>query len=451
MIKLDFSQLTGEVITWESTLYNEARQEWNRAIEKYPIALVYCHNKFDVSNAIAWAKWNSIGIRIRSGGHHYEGYSIGNCILVIDISRLNKIKVMEDKNIVTIQGGVRNREFYEAVSTLGYPLPGGSCPTVGVSGYTLGGGWGYSSRYLGLGCDSLKEVEIVNYSGKIIRANAYENSDLFWALRGAGGGNFGVVVSLTYNLPEKIQGVTLLSVYFPNATRDKLVEIFNAVQVELPTLDRRLTIQSGMYNSEEDGIAGYAGGIFYGIQSEALETIRFLSDIEGAVVNTQYMSFIDAMRQMMSNFPPYEHFKSTGRFVYRLYTMEELYGFIDLIMTRPINSILVGLSLFTLGGAVADVPSDSTAYYYRQASYILGIQSVYLDNKFTEENVKWVQDKFKYIYPLTEGSYVNFPYAELNDYMKEYYGKNAYWLRQINNKYDPYNVFWFHQGIGKKY
>jgi hypothetical protein len=447
MEKFNFSGLTGEVITWFNPLYDEARQEWNRAIEKYPIAIVYCINKYDVSNAIVWARRNCIGFRIRSGDHNYEGYSVGNMVLVIDISRMNKIKVIEDRNIVKVQGGVRNREFYEAVSTLGYPLPGGSCPTVGVSGYILGGGWGYSSRYLGLGCDSLREIEIIDYKGRIIIANSHKNSALFWACRGAGGGSFGVVVSLTYTLPKKVEGVTLLSVYYPNCTDEKLVDIFEAVQGALPNLDNRLTTRTSIYNSREEGIASFTRGIFYGSISECLEVIKFLSDIEGVIIDTEYFTFIEAYRKLMADFPPYEHFKSTGRFVYREYTRAEIQGFIKLIMTKPENSIVGSIDLYALGGAVSDVPSADTAYFYRQASYILGIQSVWFENKYKEENVKWVEEGFKYVYPLTIGSFVNFPYAELKDYEEEYFGGNKYKLRSVKSFYDPCNVFKFPQSI----
>ena len=139
---MNLDKLTGEVITKSDSRYEEARQQWNRAIERYPLAIVYCSCEEDVSNAIKWARENHIEIRIRSGGHHYEGFSTGDDVLVIDVSRLNKIEVDEIKRVVYVDGGVRNRELYDKLCSKGYPFPGGGCPTVGVVGYTLGGGWG---------------------------------------------------------------------------------------------------------------------------------------------------------------------------------------------------------------------------------------------------------------------------------------------------------------------
>ncbi|WP_373921149.1 FAD-binding oxidoreductase [Rossellomorea marisflavi] len=197
-----FEGLTGEIVTPKSPEYTDSRQEWNRAINKFPLVIVYCVEKQDVANAVRWARKRCVPIRIRSGGHHYEGYSTGNCVLVIDISRLNRLGLDREKNLLRMEAGAKNTAVYDFVGSNGYAFPGGTCPTVGVSGFTLGGGWGYSSRLLGLGCDSLVELELVNDQGKLIKANKDTNADLFWACRGAGSGNFGVVVGMMFQLPE---------------------------------------------------------------------------------------------------------------------------------------------------------------------------------------------------------------------------------------------------------
>lgn len=195
--------LTGEIILPYDSQYDELRQGYNRAVQKYPFIIVYCFETCDVINAVKWARKHCIPIRIRSGGHNYEGFSNGDSVLVIDLSQFNNVILDECAGLVYMQGGATNKDVYECVSSKGYPFPGGTCPTVGVGGYVTGGGWGLSCRYLGLGCDNLEEIEIVDYEGKLIKANSYCNSDLFWACRGAGGGNFGVIVSMTFSLPQK--------------------------------------------------------------------------------------------------------------------------------------------------------------------------------------------------------------------------------------------------------
>lgn len=195
--------LTGDIVTPLDPIYSEARQGFNTAIQQFPLIIVYCATKTDVSNAVIWSRRHCVPIRIRSGGHNYEGYSNGDCTLVIDISQMNDMRIDEGLNELIVQGGVTNKLVYEFVASKGYPFPGGTCPTVGVSGYALGGGWGLSCRNFGLGCDSLKEIELINYEGITIKANRESHCDLFWACRGAGGGNFGVIVSMTFNLPPK--------------------------------------------------------------------------------------------------------------------------------------------------------------------------------------------------------------------------------------------------------
>lgn len=113
MRSVDYSGLTGKIITKESFEYEESRLAWNRAIEKYPLVIIYCNNEKDVINAILWAKNNSIEIRVRSGAHSYEGYSTGNDVAIIDISKMNEIYIDENNGFARIGGGVRNREIYE--------------------------------------------------------------------------------------------------------------------------------------------------------------------------------------------------------------------------------------------------------------------------------------------------------------------------------------------------
>jgi FAD/FMN-containing dehydrogenase len=241
--------LTGEVVTMKDKIYDEAREEWNCTINKFPLVIVYCERKQDVVNAICWARKRCIGIRIRSGGHHYEGYSIGDLVLVIDVSRLNRLKLDKKRNILKMEAGAKNMEVYDLIGSNGDVFPGGTCPTVGVSGYALGGGWGLSCRLYGLGCDSLLELELVNYQGRLIKANRCCNSDLFWACRGAGGGNFGVVVSMTFQLPNPTNSpVTLFRFFYVGTTTAKQAQVMNTWQNWLLGLDKRMTLVGRFYN-----------------------------------------------------------------------------------------------------------------------------------------------------------------------------------------------------------
>lgn len=440
-----FNGLTGKVITRKNPLYNEARQVWNRAIQRFPLAIVYCNDKTDVANAVTWARQHCVPIRIRSGGHNYEGYSIGNDVLVIDVGRLNGLEIID--NHLYAEGGVNNKQLYDFISGEGYPFPGGTCPTVGLSGYTSGGGWGLSCRLLGLGCDSLVELELVNAEGRLIKANSVENKELFWACRGAGGGNFGVIVSMVFRLPSKVETVTYFQFYYPDTDQKKQSRFIGTWQKWLKDLDVRMSAQANVYHSPEEGFAITGRGLFYGTEAEAQSLLEPLVSLGGCRLTLESLSFYEAITKIGEIYPDSEKFKSPGRFVIKPLNSQEVYEAAGLIRDAPIGSVYASVNLYSLGGKVSEMSPDETAYFYRDASYIILIQSVWEESQYALDNKRWVNRRFKYIKSITQGSYVNFPYGGLLDYLAAYYGGNANRLRAVKKTYDPENVFRFPQSI----
>ena len=440
---MDFNALSGVVVTKESPNYEECCLSWNRAIEKHPLVIVYCQENQDVIQAIKWAKQYGVPFRIRSGTHHYEGYSTGDQLLVIDVSCMNRIELNE--TTVKVQGGVRNRELYEAVCGAGYPFPGGGCPTVGVAGYTLGGGWGYSSRLFGLGCDQLIEAEVITAEGQLIVANANQHEDLFWALRGSGGGNFGAVTSLTYRLPEKIEMATLINIDYEHVGFAKVVDVALRYQRFFKNLDRRLNLKMAMYNSETKGKGVKLTGLFYGSKEEAQDLLSLFQDATD--FDFDYMTVLQANREIQDSHPEFEMYRSGGRFIHRDYSADELLTMLDLIDERAQGSLYTAITFYGLGGAIADIEKDETAFYYRDASFILGFQSVWEDPKYRAINNEWVLERFNVLATYTRGSFINFPIVQPGDYEKNYYGDNLEALKAVKRKYDPEGIFNFEQAI----
>lgn len=447
-MRFNYEKLTGDIITKDSFNYEESRKAWNRAIEKYPLVIVYCKNNNDIINAIKWANSNSVEFRIRSGTHHYEGYSTGNDVMIIDVSKMNKIVVDEEKSIVTIEAGVRNRELYEALGSKGYAFPGGGCPTVGVVGFTLGGGWGYSARLLGLGADNLASLKLIDGEGNVVEACENKNSDLFWACRGAGSGNFGVISSMTFKLSSKIEMATLIGIEYYDMNYSDIVKVFNIYQEEFQELDRRINFKMAIYNSKEKGIGVKITGVFYGTREEANKIILPFKNIECSVnVSLRYMKVLEANRIIQDSHPEYENYKSGGKFVNKKYTEEEIKQLINLILNRAEGSIYTALTLYGLGGAVSDVNKNDTAFYYRNSKFIMGFQSVWESNKYSEINNYWFNEKMEVIKTLTVGAFINFPFNNIKEYEKEYYGDNYLRLREIKKMYDKTNKFKFPQSI----
>lgn len=198
----------------DGTLVRPGDASWATAHQLYntrfdglkPAAVAYVAHADDVRTALAYARAHRTKVAIRNGGHSYGGWSSGDGRLIIDVSKLNRVRASGTTAVVG--AGSKLIDVYRALAAKGVTIPAGSCPTVGVSGLVLGGGHGVVSRAYGLTCDSLTQATIITADGRELTANATTNKDLFWALRGAGNGNFGVVTELQFKTHPAPQAVT---------------------------------------------------------------------------------------------------------------------------------------------------------------------------------------------------------------------------------------------------
>jgi hypothetical protein len=314
----------------------------------------------------------------------------------------------------------------------------------------MGGGWGLSCRYLGLGCDSLEEIELVNYEGTIIKANRDCNSELFWGSRGAGGSNFGVIVSMKFRLPPKVGKVSLIEIDYLHVCPEEQEAFLQTWQEWLQDADPRITLISRIYNSENDGLAMLVRGIYYGKPDEAEQMIEPFLKLARAEYSIDYVTFLEAVTIIGSSYPPFEKFQSASRFVLRNFSKCKISELVGLIQKRSQGSVFAGLSMYALGGKVREVGTGETAFFYRKAHFIIWLETVWEENRFAEVNRDWINHRFPTLASITTGSYVNFPYNELPDYLEEYYGSHVGRLKGIKEKYDPFNIFTFPQGIGSK-
>ncbi|MBU2703315.1 FAD/FMN-containing dehydrogenase [Sporomusaceae bacterium BoRhaA] len=438
---MKYNGLTGRVVTPGDPEYEQARQEYNEAIDSYPAAIVYCFNPCDVANAIIWSREQGIKLRIRSGGHNYEGYSTGTNKLVIDTTCMSDIKVDIPDGTVEVQAGTRLLSLYERLYQYGYTFPGGTCPTVAISGLVLGGGIGLSTRYLGLTADSLVEAVMVDASGNKLKANHDCNPELFWALRGAGGGNFGVVTGYKFRLSKKVNKITLIQLRWDNNTSAR-IQFLRVWQEWLPHLDRRMSAFGGIYK-----LGAWVNAFFYGRPEEARQILAPLLNISGITLdNIQYVPFIDAVKIIGAGYPKREAFQTAGRFVHRHFLQSELEKLIDIIDKAP-SDRNSSIRVYSLGGTVRDTDINATAFFYRQADYIMAITSSWESKDEASAHKEWVKKGFDYIYTITRGSYVNFPYNRTPNYEQAYSGEYVPILRCVKKKYDPHNIFSFPQSI----
>lgn len=437
-----------DVITPGCLEYEVSRLQWNRINELYPAAIAYCSTEKEVKKAILYARRHCMCIRIRGGGHNYVGASSGNGVLIIDVSNMNKIKIHHSCNTVTIQGGAVLGQIYSLLGAKGYPFPGGSCAAVGISGVVSGGGWGYSSRYLGLACDSLVEARLIDDRGCMLTASVGTNPELFWAIRGGGGGNFGVITSLTFSLPEKVSLVTYFTITYENPSTEGQVQFLDAWQNWIEAAPNSVNMKGSIIHSVEEGIQIRCTGLYYGTPDQLQGILSVFAQIPGYQMTYEMVSFLQAFQIITSVYPVYEYMIPYGRFVSAKYSTETLLNLVNRINgPLPLGSRLIELSVYGLGGKVKELAPYDTAFFYRESNYILLIETLFDNNSVLEVNQRWVEQNASYIYGITKGSYINFPYLQLPNYMMDYYGENMECLEMIKCSYDPHNLFNFPQSI----
>lgn len=438
--------LTGLVVDRCSPIYNEARMDFNSRFSLCPLYIVYAQDVHDVQTAILWARRHNLPLRVRSGGHSYEAYSLVNGGVVIDVSPLDKVILDRKRGRATIGAGADLTTVYTELWNQGkVTIPGGSCGGVGIAGLTLGGGFGLISRLLGLTCDALVSVEMVDANGRIIHASPNQNADLFWASCGGGGGNFGAVTEFTFNV-HPVDKVTTFSLRWPWSQIGPVIKAFQNWADPI-TLDRRVVPLLAL-NSELTGHIGMVGQ-FIGPLEEMLALLQpLLAMVPPVQQNLQYVDYIDAVA-FFGGLTPGEPqmFKNSSAFQMEPFSDRAINVIIDNLRKAPSAATLVAIDLF--GGAVADRRDNATAFPYRRVRADLQYQAYWDDESEGPALIQWVENFRRAMLPFTVGAYANYIDREIVDWPRKFYNGNLPRLIRVKRKYDPDNVFNFPQGLGQ--
>ncbi|OZB95529.1 FAD-binding oxidoreductase [Paenibacillus sp. XY044] len=445
--------LTGRIVVPGNPSYNAARMEYNRRFSKFPRIIVFCKRTQDVINAVKWARERGVRLRVRSGRHSYEGFSSINGGIIIDVSEMNKVKVDRKNMVAHIQTGNPLARVYRKLWDKRVALPGGTAPDVGIAGLTLGGGIGLLSRKYGLTCDNLKQVKMVVASGrrgaKTIVVNEQTHSDLLWASRGGGGGNFGIAAEYTFRV-RPIQNVSIYSITWK--WRD-LEKVLPAWQRWAPAVTNRLTSTIEVAAKQVGTIV--STGQLLGGAEELRRLIQPLLQTGTPVkVMVKTVPFIEATKFFAAgdlNLEP--KFKITGAFGFKPLPREGVRVIRDFLANAPNkHSTVWSQSLGGAGSAVSRVSPTATAYPHRKAETVYELSARWRNDDEQQRNIQWVNRFRKALRPFFKGDYVNFPDLEIKNWPKSYYGVNFNRLKRVKRKYDPHNVFRFAQSIpvGKK-
>jgi FAD/FMN-containing dehydrogenase len=442
---------TGDIIVPGDPIYDESRKLFNAMHDKRPAIIARCTSSADVVAVVNLARDAALEIAVRSGGHSVAGFSACDGGILIDLAGLKRLEVDPQKRIARAGGGVLWGEFDAATQQHGLHTPGGRVTTTGVGGFTLGGGYGWTSSKHGLTCDNLLSAEVVLADGRVVTASETEHDDLFWGLRG-GGGNFGVVTEFTFRLhplgPTVMAGLALWPLERATdvirAWRDYVDDAPNELSsaVVVLTAPPEEFVPAEMRGRTVLGMAVlYAGSPDEGGRVLApLKDLRPAVDLIAPMPYTAFQAILDAAAP--------KGFRSYWRGEY----LEGLSDpAIHTFMDRAPDVVAAGFPLsqmiiFRIGQGVAAIPDAATAFSHRQAGYLFHPISMWTDPTDDERIIAANRAFCEAMRPYsTGGAYLNFT---PEDRVRDAYGDAKYArLVTLKNRYDPRNLFRLNQNI----
>lgn len=438
------SVLNGNVLLPDDIEYQHSRKVWNGMIDRKPAMIVKCSNREDIQEALKFAGKHQITVTVRGGGHHVSGSAVRDKSMMIDLSEMKDIKVDVENKTVKSQPGVTWGELDKQTQEYGYSVPGGAVSTTGVAGLTLGGGIGWLRRKYGLSCDNLLSAEVVTAKGELLEVNEKSHPDLFWALKGGGGG-FGIVSSFQFQLHEVGPEVMFCLVFYPASETEKFLKFYREKAPSLPDEVSSFLIYGTVpfgepFPEEQYGrdyilFAGmYSGSVKEGekVLQPFREVSRPLLDLSEPMNYTEVQTFFD------EDYPKHELNYYWKSLLFNNLTDEAIDNYIALGKTRP--SSLSTVDIWHLGGAIDKVKHADTAYPHRNANYLLGVEANWEKNKEDHRNIVWTKQAIEKFKSLSDGySYLNFEGEGAED-VKAAQGKHHQKLQETKKKYDPDNL-----------
>jgi len=443
-------QVRGQVVTPDDPDYDEARTVYNAMIDRRPRVVVRCVDAADVMTTVNFARENELDLSVRGGSHSVPGFGTNDDGVVIDLSGMKSTRVDPTMSTVRAEGGCTWGDFNHATYAYGLATTGGIVSTTGIGGLTLGGGIGYLSRGFGLSLDNLLSADVVTADGRFLVASARENADLFWALRG-GGGNFGVVTSFEFQL-HPVKDIFAGIFFYPlERVRDVLefyrdyvetapeeMGLFPAIQIAppLPFIPEKEVGKTFIAI-----VACWAGSLEQGEQ--ALEPIRTAAPAVAEMISPMpYPALNTAFDALLP--PGLQHYWKAS------FATELTDGAIEAHVEHGPKVPVVNstVHIYPINGACNRVPSDATAFAYRDAKFATVIAGMWPDPADNTKNIQWVKDYYKALEPHSlAGGYVNFMADDDQGRVKDNYKDNYSRLASIKKQYDPGNLFHLNQNI----
>jgi UDP-N-acetylenolpyruvoylglucosamine reductase len=441
----------GELIRPQDPGYEDARKVWNGSIDRFPALIARCAGVADVIAAVKFAKDTGLLVAVRGGGHSYPGLSVCDGGIVIDLSLMKGIRVDPEARTVRAQAGVLLRELDRETQEFGLVVPSGIVTHTGLSGLTLGGGINWLQRKYGLAIDQLLSVDLITAEGEFVKASETENEDLFWGVRG-GGGNFGIVTEFEFRLNPVGPTVLAGPIFWPMEEAPNVLRFYRDWITDVP--DELTTIVMHRKAPALPVIPPELHGkpvvvvacCYVGPIEEGDKVVRPLKKFGSPLLDLCVPKpFLTHQAMFDPSFPHgwWYYFRSC-----------DVAGLsddvIDIVAEHAmrISSPLTAFPIFHLGGAIARVGEDTTAFNGRGAGHTLNINGTTRTAEGFDQEREWVRSFWSALEPHHTSAYVNFLMDEGEERIRKAYGAKKYdRLKALKRRWDPENLFRLNQNI----
>ena len=444
------AKLVGRIVVRSSPDYNDARQESNPAFQAYPEIIVYCVCENDVLECLAVAQSYDVWVAVRCGGHSTAGYSV-NSGMVVDLSEMKGVVLDAAAERVHVLPGTNFDQFNGAMNRTGWHVPTGACGSVCVGGFVQGGGYGYTSRAFGIQSDLVESFRVALANGTIVQANAYDHPDLYWAMRGGTGGNFGVLLQVTYRM-HRLDQVWAWSISWDEAHAAQALTLLQARFMKTGAPDALgYMMNLGFYGGAP---VFMVQGMFCGTRDAGLQAIAPLMAIAGAQLLVDKTGTYPEMNIWLEDHPyslpdalpeGVAETKASG-YIQTPLMPTDWQRIIDYFKTSPNPWSLVYLEPY--GGAINRYPVADSAFIHRNVDADLVADVFWTNPQERMQMEAWLKGFMALVGPFLNGHvYQNYPDATLADFASAYWGPAYPALQQVKARYDSGNFFHFQQSI----
>ncbi len=443
--------LRGVLLKPDDYGYEDSRRIWNAMIDRRPALIARCTGTADVIRSVNFARENDLTLAVKGVGHNIAGNAVCDGGMVIDLSSMRSVQVDLETRRAYVEPGATLGDVDHETQAFGLALPVGINSTTGVSGLTLGGGFGWLTRKYGMTVDNLVSADVVTADGSLLRASENRNPDLFWGIRG-GGGNFGIVTGFEFGLhrlgPEVLSGL----IVYPLDQGGKVLERYRRFVKDLPEelavwCILRVAPPLPFLPPEVHGKGVAVLALCHAGDPEEgkkmVEPLRGFGDVLGEHVGVQpYAAWQQAFDPLLT--PGARNYWKTHNFT----GLEN--GLFDTMIgyAERFPSPQCEIFVAHIGGQPQRVAPDAMAYSHRDTEFVMNVHSRWDDPKDDAECIAWAREFFEATKPYASaGAYINFMSADEEDRVQSAFGAGYHRLVDIKNRYDPKNLFRFNQNI----